>query len=65
MLKQNATIGIIALGGTCEKELVQKAVTNIKQLGYDIKLSKNIYDKNAYLAGDDNDKIQELHNFFI
>ena len=64
MLKQNATIGIIALGGTCEKELVQKAVTNIKQLGYDIKLSKNIYDNNAYLAGDDNDKIQELHNFF-
>ena len=64
MIKQGDTIGIIALGGKCEDHLVKQAVQNIESLGFKVKLSKNIYDENRYLAGSDEGKLEELYNFF-
>ena len=64
MIKQGDTIGIIALASKCEQNLIQQAVQNLETMGFKTKLSKNIYDKNRYLAGTDEDKIEELHNFF-
>lgn len=65
MLKIGDTIGIIALAGFCDKHIVDNAVQNLKSLGFQVKLSKNIYDQNLYLAGSDELKIEELHNFFV
>ena len=64
MLKQNDTIGIIALSSECDKRKVKKAKANLESLGFKVKLSKNIFDKHRYLAGSDDDKVLELHNFF-
>ena len=64
MIKQGDTIGIIALGGECEQNLVKQAVQNIEALGFRVKLSKNIYDQTRYLAGSDEDKLEELYRFF-
>ena len=64
MLNQGDTIGIIALSGDCSKEKVEKAKANIEALGYNVELSKNIYDQNRYLAGSDEEKISELERFF-
>lgn len=64
MLNKNDTIGIIALGGKCEQNLVQQAVQNIESLGFNVKLSQNIYDGDHYLAGSDESKVEALHNFF-
>ena len=64
MLNQGDTIGIIALSGDCERKKVEQAKTNIEALGFKVKLSKNIFDKNRYLAGSDEDKISELYKFF-
>ena len=58
------TIGILAPSGGINKNKLDIAVNNLKNLGYNIKLSKNIYDTNRYLAGNDEDKIEELHQFF-
>lgn len=64
MIKHGDTIGIISLAGACEKELVEQAVQSIEAMGFNVKLSKNIYDENRYLAGTNKDKIEELHKFF-
>ena len=64
MLNQGDTIGIIALSGNCDREKVISSKEFFESLGYKVKLSKNIFDENRYLAGNDNDKIDELHNFF-
>lgn len=64
MLNKGDTIGIIALSGDCDREKVEKAKANFESLGYKVKLSKNIYDKNRYLAGSDEDKINQLYEFF-
>lgn len=59
------TIGIIAPSGGVNKEVFDKAVTNIADLGYKVKLAKNIYDSDRYLAGSDEDKIKSIHEFFL
>ena len=65
MIKQGDTIGILALGGNCEGHQINLAIQNLESLGYKVKLSKNIYDQNKYLAGFDVDKVEELHKFFL
>jgi len=65
MINKGNTIGIIALSGDCEKEKVERAKSNLEAMGYKVKLSKNILDKNRYLAGSDDDKISELERFFL
>ena len=59
------TIGIIALSGAIDKEKLNFATDNLKKLGFNIKLSKNIFDTNRYLAGNDKDKVEELEKFFL
>lgn len=64
-LKKHDTIGILAISGAVtEKEHILQAETFFKNNGYKVLLSKNIFDKDRYLAGKDEDKISELHNFF-
>ena len=63
-LNQGDTIGIIALSGNCDRERIQQAKANIEAFGYKVNLSKNIFDKNRYLAGSDEDKLEEMHRFF-
>ncbi|HNW26489.1 MAG TPA: LD-carboxypeptidase [Candidatus Gastranaerophilaceae bacterium] len=64
-LKKGDTIGFIALSGTVEKEEnIYRAKEYFEKKGYKVVFSKNIFDKNRYLAGKDEDKIKELHRFF-
>ena len=58
------TIGIIAPSGVVDEEKLNRAVTFFKDQGLKVKLAKNILNKNRYLAGNDEDKIEELHKFF-
>ena len=58
------TIGIIALSGACDKEKVLNAKKFFETEGFNVKLSKNIFDKDRYLAGSDDKKLEELHKFF-
>lgn len=64
-INKGATIGIIALSGAIEsKESVLQGVTNLKELGFNVKLSEHLFDKKGYLAGEDTTKITELEKFF-
>ena len=58
------TIGIIALSGACGKEKVLNAKKFFETEGFNVKLSENIFDKDRYLAGSDDKKLEELHKFF-
>ena len=63
-LKQGDTIGIISLSGDAKQERVENSRKYFEKLGYDVVLSKNILKKDRYLAGSDDEKIEELHSFF-
>lgn len=64
-LNKGDTIGIIALSGAVEsKENILRAKKYLEDKGYKVVLSENIFDKNRYLAGGDEKKVEELHRFF-
>lgn len=58
-------IGILALSGAIESEKnILRAKEYFENKGYKVVLSENIFDKNRYLAGSDEKKVEELHKFF-
>ena len=63
-IKTGDTIGIIALSGECDRDKIEQATANLESMGYKVKLSKNIFDKNRYLAGSDEGKLEVLESFF-
>lgn len=64
-LNKGDTIGILALSGAVEsEENILRAKKYFEGKGYNVILSENIFDKNRYLAGTDEKKVQELHKFF-
>jgi len=65
MLKLGYKIGIIAPAGCVEDENGTLAAKKyFESLGYKIVLGKHIFNKNMYLAGTDEEKLEDLHNFF-
>jgi muramoyltetrapeptide carboxypeptidase len=65
-LKKGDTIGIISLcGAVKDEQRIYKAKNYLESRGYKVVLSDNIFDKNRYLAGSDNKKLECLHEFFL
>lgn len=59
------TIGILALSGAIEsRENILRAKQYFECKCYNVVLSNNIFSENRYLAGTDEEKVQELHRFF-
>lgn len=64
-LNKGDKIAIIALSSIVrDKQNVLSAKKYFEGKGYKVELSKNVFDKNRYLAGTDEEKIEELHRFF-
>ena len=60
------TVGIVSLAGAIndDRDKIESAKKYFESKGLNVKLSKNIYDSNRYLAGNDEVKISELEHFF-
>lgn len=64
-LEKGDTISIIAPSGGVESdENLLRATAYIKSLGYNVKWGKNVLKTNKYLAGTDNERLEDLHNAF-
>jgi len=63
-LKEGDTIGLITPGSFIEDEDLEKAIDNIKSLGFKVKLSKNIRKQRGYTAGTREERIYDLHSMF-
>lgn len=65
-LNLNDKIGIIAPAGAVDSDVqALKAKEFFENLGYKIVFGKNIFNKKNYLAGTDEEKLEDLHNFFL
>lgn len=60
------TVGIISPAGALgeDREKLESAKKYFESKGFNVKLSKNIFDSKRYLAGEDEIKIAELEHFF-
>ena len=63
-LQKGDTIGIIAPAGNVEEDKILNSVRYFENLGYKIKLGKNIFNQDRYLAGNDEERLDDLHDAF-
>ena len=56
-LKVGDTLGVIAPSSALSEERVTRAVNNLTNLGFKIKLGKNVRAQNGYLAGTDAERL--------
>ena len=64
-LKQGDTIGIIAPAGVItDKNALERGISYLKNLGFNIKLSDFVYERDRYLAGSDDIRAAQINNFF-
>lgn len=59
------TIAIIAPGGCIDIEKVSSVKKYFESKGYRVKLGDNIKKQNRYLAGNDKERVEDLHNAFL
>ena len=64
-LLKNDIIGIISPASSPnELESIQKGVKYLEGLGYKVKVGKNVGKKHGYLAGTDEERLDDLHEMF-
>jgi len=64
-LKKGDTIGIIAPCGKIDNDKIHNAVKYFETLGYNVKLGKNIKKQLRYLAGSDEERLEDFHYAFL
>lgn len=61
-LKQNATIAFIAPAGCItEKENIERAKKYFERLGYKVIFGENLFKRNKYMSGSDEERLADLH----
>lgn len=64
-LKKGDTIAIIATSGNLDIEKIKIGAEYFENNGYKIKLGKNIEKSYRYMAGTDEERLEDLHNAFL
>ena len=67
LLKKGDTIGILAPSGAMGEDdtNLKRGIKFFEDRGFRVKLAKNIYSQNRYLAGSDEERLEALHNMFL
>lgn len=63
-LQKGDTIGIISPSSPPNQESLDKSFAFLEQLGLKWKLGKSVRNANGYLAGTDEERLQDLHDMF-
>lgn len=63
-LQKGDTISIIAPAGCVEKDKILNSVKYFEDLGFNVKLGENIFQKDRYLAGTDEQRLEDLEQAF-
>lgn len=63
-LKRGDTVGIIAPASPPNRENLQRSLDFLADLGLKVKMGQHVEQINGYLAGSDNERIEDLHTMF-
>ncbi|MBS8264208.1 LD-carboxypeptidase [Mesobacillus boroniphilus] len=64
-LKKGDTVAVIAPASPPNKENLKRGLKFVEDLGLNYKLGKSLYAEYGYLAGNDEDRLADLHEMFI
>ncbi len=60
ILKKGDVIGIFAPASPVKREFFEKGINKLKELGFEVKYSQNIFQKEKFLAGNDKKRAKEF-----
>jgi muramoyltetrapeptide carboxypeptidase len=60
-LQAGDTLGVVAPSSAIPEHVIEKALENLTNLGFKLKLGKNVRASNGYLAGTDEQRVEDLH----
>ena len=60
-LKVGDTLGVIAPASALSEKVITRAIENLTSLGFKVKLGKNVREQKGYLAGTDEQRLEDLH----
>lgn len=63
-LKKGDTIGLITPGSFIPDQALEKAIANVQQLGFKVKLGQHIRALRGFNAGTDEQRLEDLHSMF-
>jgi muramoyltetrapeptide carboxypeptidase len=63
-IQRNNTIALIAPAGPVSEEQLSNACKRFEDMGFKVTYKQRILDRTGYLAGNDNDRLDELHEAF-
>ena len=63
-LSPGATVGVITPSSSIGREELEKALQNLKSLGLKVELTPNVRVKKGFLAGTDEQRLDDLHAMF-
>lgn len=63
-LKKGDTIGILTPASAFDKNKLDEAIQNFEQFGLKVKVAKNTVKHNGFLAGTDQERLDDLHDLF-
>lgn len=63
-LRPGDKVGLITPGSYIPDRTLEKAIANIRSLGLEVVLGKNIRAKRGYIAGTDQQRLDDLHGMF-
>lgn len=58
------TVGLISPAGPVKEELLYKGIHTLEDMGLGVRLGKHVGDKKCYLAGSDEDRVEDLNKMF-
>ncbi|PFA67084.1 LD-carboxypeptidase [Bacillus sp. AFS015802] len=63
-LKKGDTVGVIAPASPPKTEPLQKGIRFLEELGLNVKTGKSVHKKYGYLAGEDKERAEDIHEMF-
>ena len=63
-LRQGEVIGVIAPAGPVLQSELQAGIKLLEEFGHKVVLAPHLYDKQGYLAGDDEARLEDIHAMF-
>ncbi|QVY61878.1 S66 peptidase family protein [Cytobacillus gottheilii] len=64
-LQKGDTIGIISPASPPNAENLERSFSFLEQLGLKYKVGNHVYAQNGYLAGEDEERLKDLHEMFL
>ena len=64
-LHRGDKIAVVAPASAAEKEATEKGINYLKNRGYEVEVAPNLTKKLNYLAGNDEERLKNLHRFLV